>query len=163
MIIENKILNFLKEYGYNFGVTFPCSKLKKLFDLLKKEKDIQIVPLTREEEGIGICFGAYLAGNKPFILIQSSGLGNSFNAIASLIKTYRIPLLIIASYRGYYKERILAQIPLGLSLPGILDAMEIPFIILNKSIDGLDLFCKNKFVDKVPHVVFLSPEIFENV
>lgn len=161
--MEEKILIFLKEHNYDFGVTLPCGKLKNLFNLFNKEEEIQIVPLTREEEGIGICAGAYLAGKKPFMLIASSGLGNSFNAIASLLKIYSIPLLILASYRGYYKERISAQIPFGLSLPGMLDAMEIPFIILNKSIDDLELFCQNKFVDKIHHVVLLSPEMFENV
>ena len=162
MTMEREIISFLKENGYDFGTTFPCSKLNNLFDLLENEEEIQIVPLTREEEGIGICAGAYMAGKKPFMLIQSSGLGNSFNAIASLLITYRIPLLILASYRGYLNERILAQIPLGQSIPGMLDALEVPYIILNDSTDSLETFCRNMLMETTPHVVFLSPEMFGN-
>jgi sulfopyruvate decarboxylase subunit alpha len=158
--MERKIISFLKENGYDFGATFPCSRLSNLFDLLENEEEIQIVPLTREEEGIGICTGAYMAGKKPFMLIQSSGLGNSFNAIASLLKIYRIPLLILASYRGYHNERILAQIPLGQSIPSMLDAMKVPFIILNDCTDRLETFCKK--MGTTPHVVLLSPEMLGN-
>jgi len=160
LTMEREIVSFLKENGYNFGATFPCSRLSNLFDLLENEEEIQIVPLTREEEGIGICAGAYMAGKKPFMLIQSSGLGNSFNAIASLLKTYRIPLLILVSYRGYHNERILAQIPLGQSIPGMLDAMKVPFIILNDGTDRLETFCKK--METTPHVVLLSPEMLGN-
>ena len=159
---EREIISFLKDNGYDFGATFPCSKLKNIFDLLENEEEIQIVPVTREEEGIGICAGAYMAGKKPFMLIQSSGLGNSFNTIASLLKTYRIPLLILASYRGYLNERILAQIPLGQSIPGMLDALEVPFIILNDGTDSLETFCRNKSMETTPHVVLLSPEMLGN-
>ena len=85
--IEEGIISFLKLNRYNFGVTYPCSKLKKVLKLLEKENFLKIVPVTKEEEGVGICAGSFLAGKKPFMIIQSSGLGNSFNAIASLLKT----------------------------------------------------------------------------
>ena len=161
MTVEREINSFLKENGYDFGATFPCSKLNNLFDLLENE-EIQIVPVTKEEEGVGVCTGAYLAGKKPFMLIQSSGLGNSFNAIASLLKTYEIPLLIMASYRGYYAEQIPAQVPIGTALPGMLDALDIPHIILTNGIKGLEEFIEHAQLKMEPHVVLLSPELFEN-
>ena len=159
---EKNLMTFLKEQGFDFGVTLPCSKLKQLHILLEKEQGIRTVPVTREEEGVGICAGAHLAGKRPFMLIQSSGLGNSFNAIASLLKTYRIPILILASYRGYYREKMPAQVPLGLSIPGMLEAMDVPYIILNKGIEGLDVFSERQQKNSEPHVVLLSPELFEN-
>ncbi|MBC8224598.1 sulfopyruvate decarboxylase subunit alpha [Candidatus Bathyarchaeota archaeon] len=159
---EKKLITFLKGQKFDFGVTLPCSKIKQLQEMLEKELGIRTVPVTREEEGIGICTGAHLAGKKPFMLIQSSGLGNSFNAIASLLKTYRIPILILASYRGYYREKILTQVPLGRSLPGMLEAMDVPYIILDKGIDGLDVFSERQQKNSEPHVVLLSPELFEN-
>jgi len=95
------------------------------------------------------------------MLIQSSGLGNSFNAIASLLITYEIPILILASYRGYYKEKIYAQVPLGNALPGMLESMKIPYIIIDSDFEKIEEFYKREFDG--PHVVFLSPELFENV
>jgi len=159
---EREILDILIQYDYDFGVTLPCSKIESLIKLFEKEPRIKIVPVTREEEGVGICAGAYLAGKKPFMLIQSSGLGNSFNALASLIKTYEIPLLILASYRGYYNERMPAQIPLGSALPKMLDALEVSFLILQKEVRELEMVCKYIMNSNALCVILLSPELFEN-
>lgn len=163
MPLENEILNILKKYEYDFGVILPCSKIKNLINLIEKEPSIKIIPITREEEGVGICAGAYLAGKKPFMLIQSSGLGNSFNALTSLIKTYKIPLFILASYRGYHNEKILAQIPLGNALPKMLEALEIPYLILKKGIGKLEKFCEANLNNGFPYIILLSPELFEDV
>jgi len=159
-VVESEIISFLKENGFNFGVTFPSSKLNNLLEMIEDDDEIFTVPVTREEEGVGVCAGAYLAGKKPFMLIQSSGLGNSFNAIASLLKTYRIPILIIAEHRGSYNEKIPAQVPLGVALPGMLDAMEIPFIRISAQLDSLEEFSASSFRDGETHVALLSPELF---
>ncbi len=159
-VVELEIISFLKENGFDFGVTFPSSKLKNLLEMIEDDEEIFTVPVTREEEGVGVCAGAYLAGKKPFMLIQSSGLGNSFNAIASLLKTYRIPILIIAEHRGSYNEKIPAQVPLGVALPGMLDAMEIPFIVISSKLDSLAEFSASSFRDEEAHVALLSPELF---
>jgi len=138
--VDEIILHFLRVNGYDFGVIFPSSRLKGLYRLLEESDNFTIVNVTREEEGVGVCAGAHLAGKKPFMLIQSTGLGNSFNAIASLLKTYRIPILIIVSFRGYYKETIPAQIPLGEALPSMLDSMKIPFLVLDDTLESLEPF-----------------------
>lgn len=160
--IDEKILSFLKELHYDFGVIFPSSKLKRLYQLLEESSDFTIVNVTREEEGVGVCAGAYLAGKKPFMLIQSTGLGNSFNAIASLLKTYEIPLLILASYRGYYNETILAQVALGEALPGMLDSMSIPYLIIDDDLESLKPFSEKMYRKGDTHVVLLSPELYED-
>ena len=160
--IEWDIISFLKSNGFDFGVSFPCSKLRKLLKQLGSEDSIRVVSVTREEEGVGVCAGAFLAGKKPFMLIQSSGLGNSFNAMASLLKTYRIPLLILASYRGFHKEKIPAQVPLGEAVPGMLNALNIPFIILQDHFARVQQFSEQCFKNDTPHVVLMSPRLFEN-
>jgi sulfopyruvate decarboxylase subunit alpha len=159
-VVESEIISFLKENGFNFGVTFPSSKLNNLLEITEDDVEIFMVSVTREEEGVGVCAGAYLAGKKPFMLIQSSGLGNSFNAIASLLKTYRMPILIIAEHRGSYNEKISAQVPLGEALPGMLDAMEIPFIMISSHLDSLEEFSASSVRDEEAHVALLSPELF---
>jgi len=159
---ENEVLNILQENGYDFVVTHPCSKFSALLKAVEEEPRMRAIPVTREEEGVGICAGAYLAGKKPFMLIQSSGLGNSFNALASLIKTYKMPLLILASYRGYYHEIIPAQKPLGSALPNMLEAIEIPFHIISKSHEEFEMTIIEHSNDEHPYVILLSPEFFKN-
>jgi sulfopyruvate decarboxylase subunit alpha len=117
----------LKNAGIDFVVSVPCVNLSKLLEMVEYDPDIQHVPVTREEEGFGICAGAYLGGSKPAILMQNSGLGNSVNVLASLYKLYKFPILMIISHRGTEGEFMSAQVPMGKYTPGILDSMEIAY------------------------------------
>ena len=121
------IYNGLKDAGIDFIVSVPCVNLTKLLNKINEDPEIIHIPVTREEEGIGICAGAYLGGKKPAILMQNSGLGNSINALKSLIELYDMPLLMIMSHRGTEGENICGQVPMGESTPKILEAMDFKF------------------------------------
>ena len=121
------IYNGLKDAGIDFIVSVPCVNLTRLLNIIDEDPDITHIPVTREEEGIGICAGAYLGGMRPAILMQNSGLGNSINALKSLIELYEIPLLMIMSHRGTEGESICGQVPMGESTPRILEAMDFRF------------------------------------
>jgi sulfopyruvate decarboxylase subunit alpha len=81
---------------------------------------------TREEEAFGIAAGLYLGGVKPAVLLQSSGLGNSLNALTSLTIPYRIPALVVISMRGDAGEWNSAQMPMGKAIRAICESMELP-------------------------------------
>lgn len=125
------IYNGLKEAGINFIVSVPCANLKKLLELIDEDEDIKHVPVTREEEGFGICAGAYMGGMKPAILMQNSGLGNSINVLTSLIKLYNFPILMIISHRGTFGEGICGQVPMGKATTKILDSMDFIYEKIN--------------------------------
>ena len=121
------IYNGLKDAGVDFIVSVPCVNLSKLLNMIDEDKDIIHIPVTREEEGIGLCAGAYLGGRKTAILMQNSGLGNSINALKSLTELYGFPLLMVMSHRGTEGENICGQVPMGQSTPLILEAMNFNF------------------------------------
>lgn len=121
------IYNGLKDAGIDFIVSVPCANLSKLLDMIDEDNDITHIPVTREEEGIGICAGAYLGGKKTAILMQNSGLGNSINALKSLMELYEFPLIMIMSHRGTEGENICGQVPMGRSTPRILESMDFKF------------------------------------
>ncbi|WP_295870954.1 sulfopyruvate decarboxylase subunit alpha [Methanobrevibacter smithii] len=121
------IYNGLKDAEIDFVVSVPCVNLSKLLKMVDEDEEIMHVPVTREEEGIGICAGAYMGGRKPAILMQNSGLGNSINALKSLTELYKFPLVIIISHRGTEGETICGQIPMGESTPRLLNAMDFHF------------------------------------
>lgn len=126
------IFNALKDVGIDFIVSVPCVNLSRLLDMIDEDDEIIHIPVTREEEGIGICAGAYLGGKRPAILMQNSGLGNSINALKSLTELYEFPLLMIMSHRGTEGESICGQVPMGQSTPRILEAMGFRFFKPNK-------------------------------
>lgn len=117
----------LKEAGIDFIVSVPCVNLSKLLNLLDEDDEIKHLPVTREEEGIGICAGAYMGGCKTAILMQNSGLGNSINALKSLTELYHFPLVMIMSHRGTEGESICGQVPMGEATPRLLDAMDFTY------------------------------------
>jgi sulfopyruvate decarboxylase subunit alpha len=135
MSVSKEIISLLKEEGIDFVVSLPCKLLDELIRILYDDESFIHIPATREEEGVGICVGAHLAGKIPVLLIQNSGLGNSVNALASLVMYYEIPLIIIASHRGTEGERIKAQVPMGEATPKILEAIGMAHRILERSSD----------------------------
>jgi len=88
--------------------------------------DVRTVLATREEEAFGIAAGMYLGGARPAVLLQSSGLGNSLNAITSLVLPYQIPMLIVISLRGDAGEWNAAQVPMGRAVRAICEAIGLP-------------------------------------
>ncbi len=158
---EEKLTGILRDSGVDFTATLPCDRLKRLLGMIPDS--FFHVPLTREEEGAGICAGAALAGKRPAMFIQNSGVGNMINALLSLTGFYGLPLAVFVSHRGIYKEKIAAQAPMGLKLPGILRGAGIGFSSID-SASGLDLV--PKMLEKVYrqnriHAFLLSPALWE--
>ncbi len=158
---EKELITILKKNRVDFTSSLPCEKVKILLEMIGGV--FFHVPLTREEEGVGICAGAALSGKKPAMLVQSSGIGNMINALLSLTGFYELPLAVFVSRRGVYKEQIKAQIPMGKKLHGILKGAGIPYSIIstrdNFKVIGkklADVYKKNKI-----HAFLLSPAIWE--
>jgi sulfopyruvate decarboxylase subunit alpha len=88
------------------------------------------VRLAKEEEGVGISAGAHLAGVKSAMLMQNHGLLASVNGIVSCAQLYRIPLLMLVSFRGEFGERDPWQTEGGGVTEALLRALRIPFAYL---------------------------------
>ncbi len=131
MSIDLKLYDAIKDSGINLILSLPCIMLKGLLQLIEEKNEIQHISITREEEGVGIAAGAYLGGKTPAILMQNSGLGNSVNAIKSLLQLFKIPVIFIMSHRGAEGEKILAQIPMGQLTPDLLDLLKIEKFIID--------------------------------
>ncbi|MFB3765587.1 MAG: sulfopyruvate decarboxylase subunit alpha [Methanotrichaceae archaeon] len=116
----------LKRARIDFIASVPCINLCDLLKLVGSDSKIIHIPVTREEEGVGLCAGAWMGCRRTCLLMQNSGLGNSINALASLDLLYKIPLLMLLSHRGSAGETISGQIPMGRLTTKLLDAMEIP-------------------------------------
>lgn len=85
---------------------------------------------TREEEAFGIAAGLYLGGVRPVVMLQSSGLGNSINGLASLNVAFEIPILMLVTMRGGDGEWNPTQHPMGLAVRPILESLGIPHVTI---------------------------------
>jgi sulfopyruvate decarboxylase subunit alpha len=102
----------------------PDNPLAHVLKILQQSyPDVTTITATREEEAFGIAAGLYLGGARPTVMLQSSGLGNSLNALTSLLVPYQIPVLAIISMRGDAGEWNAAQMTMGRALGTICDAI----------------------------------------
>jgi len=132
MVITRVFCTTLKEKGFNFFTGVPCSILKDVINYLSEDPDVPYIPATREDEAIGIATGAYLAGKKPVVLMQNSGLGNSIGTLASLVLLYEIPLLLLISWRGYQGKDAPEHLIMGKSMLKLLEDIGVPAQLLSK-------------------------------
>ena len=100
----------------------PDAGHKRLIELCQADKKIRAVPLTTEEEGIGLAAGAWLGGEKTVLLMQSSGVGNLVNVLG-MVQVCRFPLVILVTMRGEQGEFNPWQVPMGESTARVLETM----------------------------------------
>lgn len=97
--MKNSLYQQFKKKGYNFFVGVPCSGIKDFIAELEQDPGQTYIPATKEDSALGIAVGAYFAGKKPLVFLQSSGLGNLVNGITSLLKPYKINIHLLISLR----------------------------------------------------------------
>ena len=159
---EEELIAILKKNGVDFTASLPCEKIKTLLEMVGRS--FTHLPLTREEEGVGICAGAALAGRRPAMFVQSSGIGNMINALLSLTSFYELSLALFVSRRGIYKEKIEAQLPMGQRLPGILTGAGIAHSEISSREDFsiVEQELQNVYLKSGIHAFLLSPAIWED-
>jgi sulfopyruvate decarboxylase subunit alpha len=100
MLSSQSFIDQLTDNGFNFFTGVPCSLLSGLISSLDETQDVSYIPAVREDAAVGLCAGAFMAGARPVLLMQNSGLGYCLNAFTSLNLIYKIPTLVIMSWRG---------------------------------------------------------------
>lgn len=88
----------LLDQGFSPFFGTPCGILAPLYSRLQDHAGLMTI--AREDNAVGIAVGSAAAGNHPVVLMQNSGLGQSVNAIASLVVPYSAPVLLVISMRG---------------------------------------------------------------
>lgn len=121
------IYEALKALDIRLLSALPETWLVHLIRLAEEDPAMILVRLAKEEEGIGISAGAHLAGVKSALLMQNHGFLASINGIVSLAHLYKIPLLMLISYRGEFGERDPWQTQGGGATEPVLQSLGIPY------------------------------------
>lgn len=114
----------------DFATGFPCGELKDFILSCNQEKNTQFlhIPATNEREAVGIAAGAWLAGKKPVVYMQNSGLFVSSNEIGSLLIASRMPMMFVLSWRGAPGETATQHLATGAATVPLLSALGIDYI-----------------------------------
>ena len=120
------IYDALKACGVTLITALPETWLVHLIRLAEEDSEMTLVRVAKEEEAVGISAGAHLAGVNSALLMQNHGFLAAINPIVSLALLYKIPLVMLISYRGFMGERDPWQTQGGLMTEPLLRALGIP-------------------------------------
>ena len=126
------IVEQLKAYRIRYISYVPDAMGEQILKLARQDDFFDILPLAREEEGVGVVTGQYVGGQRGTVLMPTSGVGNAINAIASLAIPYQVPLPIFIGFRGDLGEFNATQVPMGQALRPILESLNIPYFVLTR-------------------------------
>ena len=126
------IVGCLKQYGVRYINYVPDAIGERILQVARKDAAFEILPLAREEEGVGVVCGQSIGGARGVLMMPTSGLGNSINALASLPIPYRIPVPMVIGFRGALGEFNPTQVAMGQATPAILAALNIPCFALER-------------------------------
>jgi sulfopyruvate decarboxylase alpha subunit len=147
-----------REFGPFFGT--PCGILAPLYGELETAASLKTV--AREDNAVGVAAGAAMTGDSPVVLMQNSGLGQSVNAIASLIVPYQIPILLIVSMRGVAPDTTTENLVMGRLTEPLLNEAGIPTRHLGaEDVADAVSWAESLVVERRrPAALLISPELF---
>ena len=100
MITADDFIAAAARHGFDFYTGVPCSFLTPLINGVLSNTAVDYVGAASEGEAVAIAAGAWLAGRNTVVMCQNSGLGNAVNPLTSLNAPFRIPTLLITTWRG---------------------------------------------------------------
>ena len=100
MIEADAFLEPAREREFSFYTGVPCSFLTPLINRVISDPALSYVGAASEGEAVAVAAGAWLAGRRTVVMCQNSGLGNTVNPLTSLNHPFRIPTLMIVTWRG---------------------------------------------------------------
>jgi len=119
---SEEVHRIMQEQNVGQVAYVPDTGLKHVIELVVADEKMRAVPLTTEEEGVALATGAWLAGQRSVLLLQSSGVGNCINMLGMAIEC-RIPLLMLVTMRGQWGEFNPWQMPMAQATASVLTAM----------------------------------------
>ncbi len=140
MIHAADFLQAAKRLGFNFFSGVPCSYLKPFINYTIDAPDFDYVGAANEGDAVAIASGAELSGRRGVVMFQNSGFGNAVNPLTSLNAIFRIPVLVIVTWRGEPGSD--ADEPqhelMGRITGELFDTMRIPYTFFPESEDEVE-------------------------
>ena len=154
-----QIVKTLKDWDTSMIVYVPDISIHQVTSLIDEDPFFRLVSATREEEAIGIAVGSYAVGRNAAVFMQSSGFGNSVNALASLCIPARAPIPMFINLRGGPGEFNIAQVAMGRAVIPIMDQLGLPHFTpandgnMDRLLDGAMKLC---YANRQPLAICLT-------
>jgi phosphonopyruvate decarboxylase len=138
MIAADDFLGPAREHGFSFYAGVPCSFLTPLINRVISDRCLDYVGAASEGEAVAIAAGAWLAGRQTVVMCQNSGLGNAVNPLTSLNFPFRIPTLLVVTWRGQPGLKDEPQhVLMGEITSRLLETIRVPYADFPNSMDDV--------------------------
>ncbi|MBS0416884.1 MAG: phosphonopyruvate decarboxylase [Proteobacteria bacterium] len=128
MIQARDFVEAARERGFEWWAGVPCSFLTPFINYVLQDPSLRYVSMANEGDAVALIAGTTLGGRRGVSMMQNSGLGNAVSPLTSLTWTFRLPQLLIVTWRaqpGVHDEPQHAL--MGPITPKMLETMEIPW------------------------------------
>lgn len=163
MSVNDKIVSDLVANQIELVTTVPCKQLAGVIDKVEASKDIYHIPANKEDEGIGICAGAFMGGKRSAIIMQNTALGVVVNTLVTLTQFYRMPLPMLISYRGELGEPVACQVEMAVHTKALLNQLQIPTYHFHREedVEELDKILKYTFMCNKPVAILTDASFWK--
>ncbi len=163
MSVNDKIVSDLVANQIELVTTVPCKQLAGVIDIVEASKDIYHIPANKEDEGIGICAGAFMGGKRSAIIMQNTALGVVVNTLVTLTQFYRMPLPMLISYRGELGEPVACQVEMAVHTKALLNQLQIPTYHFHREedVEELDKILKYTFMCNKPVAILTDASFWK--
>ena len=163
MSITEKILADLVSNKVEFVTSVPCKQLAGLIDKIDNCKTIYHIPSNKEDEGMGLCAGAYMGGKRAAIIMQNTAIGVTINTLVTLTQFYRMPLPMLISYRGELGEPVACQVEMAVHTKALLTQLNIPSYHFHKQedVDEFDSILNYTFMCNKPVAILTDASFWK--
>ncbi|RKP46558.1 phosphonopyruvate decarboxylase [Pararobbsia silviterrae] len=128
MIEAHEFVDAARERGFDWYAGVPCSYLTPFINYVLQDPKLHYYSAANEGDAVALIAGVALAGKRGVTMMQNSGLGNAVSPLTSLTWTFRLPQLLIVTWRGQPGVPDEPQHQLmGPITPQMLETMEIPW------------------------------------
>jgi sulfopyruvate decarboxylase subunit alpha len=163
MSVNDKIVGDLVNNGIEFVTTVPCKQLAGVIAKINETKEIMHVPSNKEDEGMGLCAGAFMGGKRSAIIMQNTAIGVTINTLVTLIQYYHFPLPMLISYRGEVGEPVACQTEMAVHTKALLAQLNIPTYHFHHpdDVNELDGILKYCFMSKKPTAILTDASFWK--
>jgi sulfopyruvate decarboxylase alpha subunit len=157
---DETVVRVLKANQVRLVAYVPDKVLAPLIARVLADDWFTVISPAREEEAVGIVSGAYMAGLRGIVLMQTSGFATLANALASLTVPSQIPLLMMISERGTIGDHQLGQAIVCRTMRPVLTTLNIEHFSIERPDDVefvADRMIKQAFATQAAAAILLSP------
>lgn len=160
MAWSDTFLAILKDNDVRLITYVPDNVLTPLISGVAADNYFLPVGATREDEAVGTVSGAYMAGLRGAVMMQTSGFALIANALATLVVPSQIPAVLVISERGTMGEFNIGQSLVARTMRPTLDALAISHHTLTDEANMpfiVDKSIKQAYATQAPVAFILSP------